>query len=111
MPIVAHGLGLPEEGALVAGGLGLTEQVAGAMSATLTGSGTLTATLTTTTTNTPPADPQTGRPGNWRPKKKPAVTVELSARLGGRSTFAADLDVAVHMDDLDFEQLLVLELV
>lgn len=45
MAIVARGLGLPEDGALVVGGLGVSEADLNAMSATLAGSSSLTATL------------------------------------------------------------------
>ena len=46
MAIVARGLGLPEDGALVVGGLGVSEADLNAMFATLAGSSTLSATLT-----------------------------------------------------------------
>lgn len=46
MAIVARGLGLPEDGALVVGGLGVSEADPNAMFATLGGSSSLAATLT-----------------------------------------------------------------
>ena len=46
MAIVVRGLGLPEDGALVAGGLGVSEADLNAMFATLVGSSSLSATLT-----------------------------------------------------------------
>lgn len=52
--IVTHGLGQPDEGAIVALGMGASEPAPpGAMSATLSGSGSLTAALTATGEETP----------------------------------------------------------
>lgn len=52
--IVTHGLGQPDEGAIVALGMGASEPAPpGAMSATLSGSGALTAALTATGEETP----------------------------------------------------------
>jgi hypothetical protein len=49
--IVTHGLGQPDEGAVVLGGLGTTAPAPpGSMSATLAGSGSLAGSLTATTT-------------------------------------------------------------
>lgn len=57
MSIVARGLGLPEDGALVAGGLATSEADLNAMSAALSGSSSLTATLTAAgITSETPAD-------------------------------------------------------
>lgn len=52
--IVTHGLGQPDEGAIVTLGMGASEPAPlGAISATLSGSGSLTATLTATGEETP----------------------------------------------------------
>jgi len=52
--LVTHGLGLPDEGAIVTQGLGASEPAPpGAMSATLAGSGSLAAALAATGEETP----------------------------------------------------------
>ena len=89
--IVTSGYGQPEEGAIVAGGMGATEPAPpGSISASLSGVGTITATLTATEA----APPTTGGhiAGNWL-QFAPIPTVKvvnLSATLTGSSTVDAD---------------------
>jgi hypothetical protein len=120
MAIVSRGLGLPEDGAIVAAGLGVTEQVPGAMTATLAGVGTLTAALT----YTGGAEPDTGLSGprtavriippKFKPPRhrKPLVVVgHMTARLTGTGTLTAELGFEIRFRDQDLEQLLILDLV
>ncbi len=72
MAIVARGLGLPEDGSLVAAGLGTTEADPNAMVAALSGSGSITATLTAAD-DTPDTTEGGGRPyrQKFRLERKP----------------------------------------
>lgn len=106
MAIVAQGLGQPEDGALVAGGLGLTEQVAGAITAHLTGGGTLTATLTATgTTGGHPAGGATRT--FYIPAPPPRIVAPIAAHLSG----SGDLYAWVTAEDYETDDELVLLLV
>lgn len=84
MTVVTGGYGLPEEGSIVAGGMGLAEQVEGAIVAHLSGSGALTADLTAES-----AAIIGGAP--WAiPIRLETVTVgELSATLTGTAALTA----------------------
>lgn len=80
MAIVVRGLGLPEDGALVAGGLGVSESNPGAITATLSGSSSLTATLTASD-----ATPSVvALPGGLGGRRRRAVyrTASASLRVG-----------------------------
>lgn len=107
MAIVARGLGQPEDGSLVAGGLGTTEPDLNAMVASLSGSGTITATLTASG-EPPAADDYVGHHlsgVNLARKRKAAVDAlkkrrralldptpaYISASLSGRGRVRADL--------------------
>lgn len=129
MAIVARGLGLPEDGSIVAGGFGTVEVDANAMSATLTGVGVLTAELTAnsanamvatltgsstitaelTYTGTPTEVPSTGG-GNTMPslsfKKRKPRPGWIGAELAGTSTLTADIDFTINFD-AELEQLLL----
>lgn len=108
MAIVARGLGLPEDGALVVGGLGVSEADLNAMFATLAGSSTLTATLAAAdvTPTPPPFANGGGSTGSLLLRRK-----NMSARLSGWSSLRADLTFSANFDDSDLELLLMLELV
>lgn len=116
MPIVAGGLGLPEQGAIAAGGYGQTEPAApGAMSATLTGSGTCTATLTAT--GATPAFAGRRRKGPRHVKvlpisaaPAPIIRVAMTAQLAGTGECSATL-TALDFNLTDLELLFVLDLV
>lgn len=128
MAIVARGLGQPEDGALVAAGLGTAEPAApGTMSAQLVGTGSLTATASTDTgvAETPPSGgspfppPWYGprvvptRPKPPRKKTRRTQPVDLAATVQGGSTVTATAvttsRLPVEWDDLAL--LLQLELV
>jgi hypothetical protein len=116
MAIVARGLGLPEDGSLVAAGLGTTEADPNAMVAALSGSGSISATLTATDDT-----PDTGSPESHGgitlarrrklamdalKKSRPPLVIPITpgpmtARLTGSSRLTADLTV-----DLDWSILL-----
>lgn len=109
MAIVAHGLGQPEQGAIVAGGLGATEVDPNALRAVLSGSGAILATLTDGATPEPPAPAGTGSPGfqGWvipvpqqAPKAKPG---HLVATLTGTSSLTASIDFTIDPDQLAYE--------
>ena len=114
--IVTGGLGLPEEGSLVTGGMGATApELPGAISATLTGTGTVTAYLADG--STPEPEPSGG---SWplhyfTPQPAPVTTTvgHLAATLTGSSRVFADATTTEHQptgfDDLAL--LLTLELV
>ena len=109
MAIVVRGLGLPEDGALVAGGLGVSESNPGAITATLSGSSSLTATLTAGDATPPPVPSGNGGSHGARLyRRKPTA---ISARLVGSSSLRADLSFVANFDDSDIELLLMLELV
>ena len=108
MAIVARGLGQPEDGSLVAGGLGTTEPDLNAMVASLSGSGTITATLTATTTVVATG----GHSGKWDgilqpPRRRQTVAAFMSADLHGSSRLHAEITFSANFDDLDFEVLLL----
>jgi hypothetical protein len=104
MAIVTRGLGLPEDGAIVAGGLGTAEVNANAMAATLTGSSTLVATLTATGSPPPPTSGGGGvRSTPIIPRAKP---VNITACLSGRATIRATLTYTINFD-AELEQLLL----
>lgn len=123
--IVTHGLGQPDEGAIVALGMGASEPAPpGAMSATLTGSGALTATISDG--GTPPVE--TGGGWGWtqhhidllhaqqaleQQQPRPPVVGVLSANLRGTCRVFAEATATEHaptgFDDLAL--LLTLELV
>ena len=108
MAIAARGLGLPEDGALVVGGLGTVEVDANAMSATLNGASTLTATLTADAEQpvTPPAGGGNTMPSLSFPRKRKTIVGVMAATLNGTSTLAADIDFTIDFD-ADLEQLLL----
>lgn len=120
MAIVSGGLGLPEEGALVVAGLGATTTDTNAIAATLAGSSTLSASLTDGSTPTPP--PATGGGGVWYPpsrlpkRERPRITaipVDISAKLAGRGSLAADLTYEIDTGALlaEMASALLLELI
>jgi hypothetical protein len=129
MAIVARGLGQPEDGALVAGGLGTSEPApAGSISATIAGTSSLTAELTAATpsgamavaiagtssltavltaTGVQPGQPSGGNTSPWLSFKRGAIAGEMSARLAGSSFLTADLDFSIDFD-AELEQLLLI---
>lgn len=95
MPIVVGGLGLPEEGSLVTGGLGVSESSPNAMSATLAGSSSVVAVLTGAEDYAQHDGPATGS------VRRPAPRVaRLSATLAGSSSLTARLDYEIDVDVL-----------
>lgn len=123
MPLVTGGLGQPESGAIVAGGLGASETNPNAMRATLAGTSGLTATLTNgSAPPTPPPEPTTGGGRNHylpstkslRPRIEYAPTPAwATAHLSGTSRVTAHLDYVIDPDVLAAElvHLLLLDLV
>lgn len=113
MAVVGRGLGQPEDGALVTGGLGLAGVAdPNAMSAHLSGSGTVTADLTAAVTILPPLFGG----GPARPKARPKAHVANgTAALAGAGTVSASLTFVDHWqatDDFNINvELLLLELV
>ena len=109
MAIVARGLGQPEDGALVVGGLGTVTVGPNAMSATLTGTSTLTATLTAGDVEPPVVGG--GAPGGARVRfvQLPPLVNQprsISATLTGSGELTAHLDFTVDFD-AELEQLLL----
>jgi hypothetical protein len=109
--IVTGGLGQPEEGALVVGGLGATETDPNALRATLGGSCTIVAVLTDGGTPAP-APPRTGGGGYYQPrpvpaKKKPRkrkpIPANAAAHLHGTSNVYARIDFTIDPDQLAYE--------
>lgn len=99
MALVTHGLGQPEDGALVALGLAVSEQVPGALVALLAGSSSVSATLDSTTIA--PEQPAGGFPFGQvvvLPPYRPAVVGDLVATLAGSSSVTASLDFAIDTD-------------
>ena len=99
MAIVTRGLGQPEDGALVALGLAVVEQVPGAITAILSGSSSVTASLTSTSVE--PETPAGGFPFGEvvvLPPYRPAVVGEMSARLAGSSNVTAAIDFTIDAD-------------
>jgi hypothetical protein len=99
MPIVVGGLGLPEEGSLVAGGLGVSESSPNAMSATLAGTSSLTATLTGVDNSGPPVAQPMGGGAAWYPLDR--ITTRpgrMAATLTGSSHLTARLDYEIDVD-------------
>ena len=101
MAIVARGLGLPEDGAIVAGGFGTVEVDPNAMSATLTGSGTILATLSVADTG-----PVYTLAGGARRQRFIPTRGEMAATLTAAITLTGDLDFTVNFD-AELEQLLL----
>lgn len=101
MAIVVRGLGLPEDGALVAGGLGVSESDPNAMAATITVVGLLSGSLTDGNTGLTVA---AGSPGGrplfvLYPPKPPRVRPGLmAADLVVTSSLVADLDFLFDFD-------------
>lgn len=114
MAIVARGLGLPEDGALVAGGFGTVEVDSNAMTAALTGS-----TATVVATLTAAGDTATvgvfGGAKFIEPRhlvwpavpKKPKQARPITATLTGSGRIVATLDYTIDFD-ADLELLLLL---
>jgi hypothetical protein len=106
--IVAHGLGQPEEGALVVAGLGVSETNPNALRAVLSGSSSLTANLTDGAMPEPPA-PSVGSPGfrGWvipvPPQGPKAIPGRLHASLTGGSSLTAAIDFTIDPDQLAYE--------
>ncbi len=121
MAIVTGGLGQPESGAIVAGGLGTSQTDPNAMRATLAGSCTITANLTATG-STPEPEPTTGSGGRnrylpstktLRPRIEFVTAARITAHLSGTSHLTARLDYEIDPDVLvaELAQLLLLDLV
>lgn len=119
MAIVAHGLGQPEDGALVAGGLGIAESDPNALRAVLSGSGTLTASLAN---GTPQPEPprRSGQAARYRPFVYPkpapspaAIPAPMVAHLSGSSALQSSLNFVIDPDYVATElaQWLLLDLV
>lgn len=115
MAIVARGLGQPEDGALVAGGLGRSTGGGGAtpgpMVAALVGTGTLTGELTATGSIVGGSPGGALPPGyfQWpsqRPQRPQTKPRQMVATLGGIGTLTGDLGFTVDFD-AELEQLLL----
>lgn len=111
MAIVTGGLGQPESGSIVAGGLGSTSETnPNAMQAALVGSSTITANLTATG-STPEPEPTTGSGGYVRiasrpPRRTPrprAIPAPISAHLTGRGTLTGRIGFTIDPDQLAYE--------
>jgi hypothetical protein len=112
--IVARGLGQPEDGALVAAGLGTAEPAApGAMAALIVGVGTVTATLVGDT-GTPPEQPDRVGVFHARPQMPPLRPAPLhyitdtAAHLTGGASVTATLTATTRTLPTVEEQLLQL---
>jgi len=110
--IVAHGLGQPEQGAIVALGLGATEVDPNALRATLSGSGAITADLTD---GGAPAPVAAGSPHfrtSWvtpvLPQAPEPIPGRLEATLTGSGHLAAVIDFGIDADALAYELSLAL---
>lgn len=103
MPIVTGGLGLPEEGALVAAGLGVAEPAPpGAISAALTGGASITALLIANPT--PPS--RYGSGGGVIDRTPRPIVGVMAARI--TATAAVNAEITFSMDfDAEIEQLLL----
>lgn len=111
MPIVSGGLGLPEEGALVAAGLGVSETDPNALRAHMYGEGSLTGTLA----DGAQAPPTIGggalvalrstypKPKPPRRKKPQPIAGWLSAHLTGSGLITAQIDFEIDPDQLAYE--------
>jgi hypothetical protein len=96
MPVVLGGYGQPEDGAIVAHGLGTSEPAPpGSMSATLSGSGSLSATLTAAGGEPDPPRRMAGHHGRL-PKRAPKnVKVKpgwMSVALTGGGALSAEVE-------------------
>lgn len=117
MPIVVGGLGLPEDGALVAAGLGASGAPVDTLRARLAGTSDVLATLSDGSEPTP----VTGGGGAFVvvsriPRLQPRrgnVPAWAAARLSGSSSMTADIDFALDPDHLlaDLAAALLLDLV
>lgn len=106
MPIVVGGLGLPEEGALVAAGLGAAGAATDSLRARLAGSSDVTATLTDGAAPTPA--PPAGAPGlgGWVlpiPYRRPTHPAPIAAHLHGAGGLTASIDLALDPEWLAHE--------
>lgn len=114
MAIVVRGLGLPEDGALVVGGLGVSEADPNAMFATLAGSSSLSAALTAggSTPTVAGGSISTRRPRHYGYATRPifivhkATRAPIKASLSGSSLLTADITFTIDFD-LDLETLLL----
>ena len=108
MTVVTGGYGLPEEGSIVAGGMGLAEQVEGAMVAHLSGSGALTATLTGVEEH-----PFIPGAAFVQPRRDIRVTVgSMSATVSGSSALSANLTrdpLSLTDDEFNAQVIMLLE--
>lgn len=103
MSIVANGLGQPEQGAIVAAGLGASEPAApGAISAHLTGTASVTATLTAVG-----GSAGLRRSGRRRITYTVATPGYMHATLTATASVAADIEFTVNFDDTDLIELLL----
>ncbi len=106
MAIVARGLGLPEDGSLVAAGLGTTEADPNAMVAALSGSGSISATLTAAGGSVSTPSPHGKWDGMLQPPRRRRVGA-MGAELSGTAPLTAEITFTVNFDDQDFETLLL----
>ena len=99
MSIVTRGLGQPEDGALVALGLGLSTAVEpdGIMACVAAGSGSMTCTLSTST-RTVGGAPSFGPVVVIPPTRKPTTYADLAATITGSSSVSATLDYSLNVD-------------
>jgi hypothetical protein len=112
MSLVTGGLGQPEQGAIVAGGLGAAEPTApGAIAGTATGVATCTGTLTGTTSQPPP--PIYGHSGWTRPtpRPRPVRYGDMAGATSGTSTCVGRIDFSFNWAAFDDADLELLELV
>lgn len=106
MAIVAHGLGQPEDGALVALGFGIAGAEPNALRANLGGSSTVTARLED---GAAPAAVAAGSPHfrGWvipvLPTAEKPTVAPLAASLTGSSTLTARIDFTIDPDQLAYE--------
>ena len=113
MSIVARGLGQPEDGPIVAGGLGSNGGAPSGsfrnMAATITATASLTATLETSgTPEPPPAQTVTGGTFRRHPRQAP-ILVSMSAVITCTSSMSATAETSMNFD-ADLEQLLLISL-
>lgn len=112
MAIVTGGLGQPESGAIVAGGLGTSETNPNAMRAVLAGTSTIAANLTAGGAPTPEPEPTGGH--KYRPYRYPQIILDppkapepipgvLVAHLSGTSRLSGSLDYEIDADLLAYE--------
>lgn len=112
MAIVTGGLGQPESGSIVAGGLGAAEVDPNRLRAVLVGSSSILANLTDGSAPAPEPEPTGGH--KYRPYRYPQIILDppkapepipgvLVAHLSGTSRLSGSLDFTIDADLLAYE--------